>query len=111
MKKLFLAALLSISSLPAFAQTATPPAGGPPTPSDACRQKVEQMCPGVKPGEGRIRDCLKQHNTTIEALCPGQGGGMHRPHAGNGGPGGAQGTPPQGAPPSQAPVATPDTSP
>lgn len=35
----------------------------------ACKADVEKLCPGVKPGKGAIRDCLKQHESELSAVC------------------------------------------
>jgi hypothetical protein len=94
MKKMVLAVLVGLALAgPAMAQTA--PAGGP---DDGCRQKIEQLCPGVKPGGGRIKACIEQHNTTLAALCP-ERAAMHKERNGSSQPGTTV--------PSQAPVATP----
>lgn len=39
----------------------------------ACRADVEKFCAGVKPGEGRIVDCLKQHKSELSAGCQAKG--------------------------------------
>lgn len=36
---------------------------------EACKGDVEKLCKDVKPGEGRIRDCLKAHEAEISAGC------------------------------------------
>jgi hypothetical protein len=35
----------------------------------ACQGDVKQLCPGVKPGEGRIVNCLKQHRAELSRNC------------------------------------------
>ena len=35
----------------------------------ACEDDVQQYCAGVKPGEGRIAQCLKQHKDKLSAEC------------------------------------------
>ena len=35
----------------------------------ACQGDVKQLCPGVKPGEGRIVNCLKQHQAELSRNC------------------------------------------
>lgn len=35
----------------------------------ACKGDVEQFCQGVKPGEGRIAACLKEHKSEVSAEC------------------------------------------
>jgi hypothetical protein len=39
----------------------------------ACRADVEQFCKDVKPGEGRIIDCLKQHENELSEQCKAAG--------------------------------------
>src|SRR5262245_22276500 len=34
-----------------------------------CRTEVERVCPGVQPGEGRIRDCMRAHWLELSADC------------------------------------------
>jgi hypothetical protein len=70
-----LVATTAVSSL-ALAQGA-PPA---PPPDDghgfakvreACKPDVERLCPDVKPGGGRIRECLKTHEADLSDTCKG----------------------------------------
>jgi hypothetical protein len=35
----------------------------------ACAADVDRLCPGVPPGEGRIRACMKAHVTELSAPC------------------------------------------
>jgi Cysteine rich repeat len=35
----------------------------------ACRADVERLCKDVKPGEGRIRECLKTHAAELSDSC------------------------------------------
>ena len=37
--------------------------GGP------CRQDIEKLCPGIKPGGGAFRSCLEQHATELSPAC------------------------------------------
>ncbi len=60
----------------------------------SCKAAIEKICPGVKPGDGRIMECLKQHNTTFKQICP-QDVGKH-----------AQSSSQPGTPPIAAPVAS-----
>jgi hypothetical protein len=38
----------------------------------ACVDDVQQYCPGVQPGGGRIMQCLKAHETDLSAACKNQ---------------------------------------
>ena len=35
----------------------------------ACAADIERFCPGVPPGEGRIKACMKAHVTDLSAPC------------------------------------------
>ncbi len=34
-----------------------------------CKADIEQFCKGVQPGEGRIRECLKQNKDKVSSTC------------------------------------------
>lgn len=34
-----------------------------------CRQDIEKLCPGTKPGGGAFRDCLEKHATELSPAC------------------------------------------
>lgn len=35
----------------------------------ACKQDVAKLCEGIKPGGGRIADCLKAHKDQVSDTC------------------------------------------
>ena len=35
----------------------------------ACKADIEKLCPGVKPGEGRIVSCLKEKQNEVSDAC------------------------------------------
>jgi hypothetical protein len=55
--------------------------GAPPTPPpndkggefakvhEACRADVERLCKDIKPGDGRIRECMRAHHDELSDGC------------------------------------------
>jgi hypothetical protein len=46
----------------------------PPAPSrlqiaEACAGDIDRLCPGVPPGQGRIKACMKAHVSQLSASC------------------------------------------
>jgi hypothetical protein len=37
--------------------------------ASACKEDVTKLCQGIKPGGGRLVQCLKQHETGLSAFC------------------------------------------
>jgi len=64
---LALGVALLVSSA-AMAQAATPQAGKEAL-AKACAGDVKRLCPGVPPGEGRIKACMKAHASKLSAPC------------------------------------------
>lgn len=56
---IFIAVLLSA---PAFAEDGAGRDG-------PCKADAEKLCPGVKPGEGRIAACLREHKDVVSEAC------------------------------------------
>ena len=42
---------------------------GNTSPRFACKPDVDRLCPGVQPGGGRIKACLKQNDAQLSAAC------------------------------------------
>ena len=36
---------------------------------EACRNDVKALCGSVQPGEGRIRNCMREHRTQLSNAC------------------------------------------
>jgi hypothetical protein len=66
--------LFSLAGI-AMADTTGGPQGGPGGDAKAgwdkgaCKADVEKLCAGVKPGDGGIRDCMKQHEADLSQGC------------------------------------------
>jgi hypothetical protein len=52
------AALCLTMAAPAFAKNANP-----------CAEDTAKLCPGVKPGEGRLVRCIKEHANELSPAC------------------------------------------
>ena len=54
---------------------------GPRPGRKACAEDVKKLCAGVKAGEGRIIQCLREHTQELSPACAGmmQQRGKHRP--------------------------------
>src|SRR3954467_8500505 len=35
----------------------------------SCLADVERLCPGIPPGQGRLRDCMREHITDVSLPC------------------------------------------
>ncbi|MEO8152927.1 MAG: cysteine rich repeat-containing protein [Rhizobacter sp.] len=60
-----LSVLALMSATTAFAADAA--AGGPMI--EACKQDVQTLCPGVQPGEGRIKHCMAKNRAKLSDGC------------------------------------------
>lgn len=45
--------------------------GGKPSGNQVCRQDAQQFCQGIQPGDGRIVDCLLDHQNDLSDACYG----------------------------------------
>ena len=62
------AALFVLATLAGGAALAEQPPSTP-QPASACRADVARLCPGVQPGRGAIRDCLRQNADQLSDEC------------------------------------------
>ncbi|MDZ4867364.1 MAG: cysteine rich repeat-containing protein [Alphaproteobacteria bacterium] len=58
---------ISILTLPALAAD-NPPRGGGAL-REACKADIATLCPGLEPGGGRIRECLRANRDKISDGC------------------------------------------
>jgi hypothetical protein len=63
-----LAALLLATTV-AGAQPPPPPAPSGLQIAEACGGDIDRLCPGVPPGQGRIKACMKAHVSQLSAPC------------------------------------------
>jgi hypothetical protein len=94
MTKLIRTALIGVAlatSALAFGQSASPPAPPPGAGGagefakvrEACHEDVERLCKDVKPGDGRLRECLHAHKDELSAGCQAairEARAHHHPH-------------------------------
>jgi hypothetical protein len=59
--RLTIASLLFVASVGAMAQGMAV--------RQACGPEIQQHCAGVEPGEGRLRDCVKEHFAAFSEKC------------------------------------------
>ncbi len=52
----------------AFAADEAAPRGGSPV-AEACRQDVQTLCAGAKPGDGRIKACMRENRAKLSDGC------------------------------------------
>jgi hypothetical protein len=58
------------SVMVALGSTPAPAAPNPdPAVMAACRGDAQRLCPGVKPGEGRIGQCMRQRMQEVSPQC------------------------------------------
>ncbi|HRD84427.1 MAG TPA: cysteine rich repeat-containing protein [Rubrivivax sp.] len=59
-------AALSLSCTAAFAADATKERGQL---AEACAADLKTLCPGVKPGEGRLKSCMRDNREKLSEAC------------------------------------------
>jgi len=70
-----LAATLRLSLFLALAALAAPAAMAADAPAkgdagfSACKTDLDKLCPGTKPGDGRVKACFKEHKDQLSAEC------------------------------------------
>ena len=57
---------LSLLSINALAQQPAPPSGEV---RQACHADVQKLCPGMRPGGGKIKDCMASHKAELSQAC------------------------------------------
>jgi hypothetical protein len=59
---------LVLAAAPALAQA---PAQNAPDPAmrRACMQDVRRLCPGIRPGDGRLAQCMESKNDQLSSAC------------------------------------------
>jgi cysteine rich repeat protein len=62
-----LLAALTLANTVAEAQQ--PPAPNKIQIAEACGADIDRLCPGVPPGQGRIKACMKAHVSQLSASC------------------------------------------
>ena len=62
-----LLAALMLATTVADAQQ--PPAPNKMQIAEACGADIDRLCPGVPPGQGRIKACMKAHFSQLSAPC------------------------------------------
>jgi hypothetical protein len=71
--------MLSFFAMSAFAIDAAAQPGSPV--AAACKQDVQALCNDVKPGEGRVKECMKSHREQLSAGCKAAIKANHREHS------------------------------
>jgi Cysteine rich repeat len=70
---IIISAFSAATALAQAQQPSGPPPGGDRADfakvRDACRADVDRFCKDVKPGAGRIRECLKTHQADLSEGC------------------------------------------
>jgi hypothetical protein len=66
---LLAACLGSTLSTAVPAQQPAPPGAADGTVRTACRDDFRKLCPGVRPGGGRIKACMEAHKDQLSQRC------------------------------------------
>jgi hypothetical protein len=61
-------AAMLLTATPALAQTQSQPAPDPAL-RRACMQDVRRVCPGMRPGDGRLAQCMESKHDQLSRGC------------------------------------------
>ncbi len=61
--------LLATLSLALAGLSAAPAVAAEEGAMAACKADVEKLCPGVKPGDGQVKSCMKEHKDKLSSEC------------------------------------------
>jgi hypothetical protein len=62
-------AALAIAASPALKAQDMPEAQDMPSPGKPCKSDREKFCPGLKPGDGKLGPCMKEHAAELSPEC------------------------------------------
>jgi hypothetical protein len=57
---------LGLLSISALAQQAPAPSGEV---RQACHADVQKLCPGMRPGGGKLKECMESHKADLSSAC------------------------------------------
>ncbi|MGA9547451.1 MAG: cysteine rich repeat-containing protein, partial [Rhodomicrobium sp.] len=62
-------AAFAIAASPALKAQDMPEAQDMPNPGKPCKSDREKFCPGLKPGDGKLGPCMKEHAAELSPEC------------------------------------------
>ena len=62
-------AAVAIAASPALKAQDMPEAQDMPNPGKPCKSDREKFCPGLKPGDGKLGPCMKEHAAELSPEC------------------------------------------
>lgn len=72
-------AALAIAASPALKAQDMPEAQDMPNPGKPCKSDREKFCPGLKPGDGKLGPCMKEHAAELSPECTAAAEAGNRP--------------------------------